>query len=167
MRERSLTGALRVLAWAAAAASLLCIGFALLGVGLIALEAARSEASLDQVRLGVWWSLYRAVVSQALLPHLILSLGAWLLVARRFPALERSWPSLLTGMTVTAVGCFPLIGWLSFTAWTPTSARDYLATLALIAGGTTAALALPRWLFRWLAPGAFAPLQVARPGRTW
>lgn len=126
---------------------------------MIGVEAARSQVSLDQVRRGVWWSLYAAVVSQALLPHLLLSLLAWLAIARHFPFLERSWPSLLTGMTVTAVSCFPVIGALSFTVWTPTSARDYLATLVLIAGGTVAALALPRWLFRFLGPGAFTPLD--------
>ena len=139
------------------AAIALCIGFALVGVGLIAIERARSEASLDPLRRGVWGSLYTTVVSQALLPHLLVSAGVWLAIAWRFPSAERSWLSLLTGLTVTAAGCFPLIGSLSFTAWTPTSARDYVATLCLMTGGTTAALAFPRWLFRSLAPGALVP----------
>jgi len=162
--EGALASVLRILAWAVAAAITLCIGSALVGVGWIALEAVRSQVSLDQVRRGVWWSFYTAIVSQALLPHLVLSLMAWLAIARRFPTLERSWLSLLTGIMVTAAGCFPVVGSLSFTAWTPTSARDYLATLSLMTGGTSAALLLPRWLFRFLAPGALTPLRGASSG---
>ena len=159
-RRKGLLVSLRILAWAAAATLALCIGFALMGMGLIALEATRSEVSLDQLRLGVWRSLYAIIVSQALLPHLLLSLVAWLVIARRLPSLEQSWLSLLPGMTATAALCFPVIGSLSFTVWTPTSAGDYVATLLLMTGGASAALALPRRLFRFLAPGAFAPPEV-------
>ncbi len=155
---------LRILAWALAAATAICVGFALVGMGWIALGAAQPQESLDRIRGGVWWSLYAAVVAQALLPHLLLSLAAWLAVARRFPVLERSWLSLLAGTTLTAACCFPLIGWLTFAAWTPTSARDYLATLLLMTGGTSAALVLPRRLFRSLAPGAITALSGAGPG---
>jgi hypothetical protein len=155
---------LRILAWASAAAISICLGFALLGMGWIALGAAQSQERLDRFREGVWWSFYIAVVAQALLPHLLLSLIAWLALARRFPSLERSWLPLLAGLTATAAGCFPLIGWLTFTAWNPSSVRDYLATLLLLTGGTSAALALPRWLFRSLAPGAFSALQRSVPG---
>jgi len=164
VEEGALASVSRILGWALAAAIALCIGFALLGMGWIALEAVRSEVSLDQVRRGAWWSFYTAIVSQALLPHLLLSLLAWLAIARRFPILERSWLSLLTGVTVTAAACFPVIGSLSFTAWTPTSARDYLATLLLMTGGTSAALLVPRWLFRSLAPGALVPAAGASSG---
>jgi hypothetical protein len=65
---------------------------------------------------------------------------------------------------VAAAACFPVIGSLGFTAWTPTSARDYLATLLLMTGGTSAALLLPRWRFRSLAPGALAPSAGASSG---
>jgi hypothetical protein len=155
-RQGRLQGLLRVLVWAVGSAVTLCIGFALVGLGLIAIEMNRSEVSFDQLRLSVWRALYVAIVSQALLPHLLLSLLAWLGVARRFPSLERSWLALLPSLVLTAALCFPVIGWLTFTAWTPTSARDYVATLLLMAGGTAAALALPRRLLRFLAPGVFA-----------
>ncbi len=154
----------RVSRWALAAAIALCIGFALLGVGWIALEAARSEVGLDQLQWGVWWSFYTTILCQALLPHLFLSLVVWLGMARCFPTLERPWLPLLTGVAVTAAGCFPVIGSLSFTAWTPTSARDYLATLLLMTGGTSTALVLPRWLFPTLAPGAFTAAHGANSG---
>lgn len=144
----------RILGWALAAAVALCIGFALLGIGWIALQAMRSGVSLEQVRRGLWWSFYTAIVSQALLPHLLLSLLAWLAVARCFPSLERSWRALSAGITVTAAVCFPVIGSFSFTIWNPASARDYLATLLLVTGGTSAALVLPRCLFRSLTLGA-------------
>ena len=162
-QRNRLRGLLRILGWAAGAMLVLCIGFALLGMGLIALEATRSEVSLDQLRLGVWRSLYTVIVSQALLPHLLLSLVAWLVIARSVPFLERSWRPLLPGMTVTAAICFPVIGSLSFTVWTPTSSGDYVATLLLMTGGASAALALPRWLFRFLSPGAFAPPEAIHP----
>ncbi len=155
--EEALRKFLRILAWALASAIALCVGFALIGVGWFLLEAGQSPLSLDRLRRSVWWSLYAAVVSQALLPHLLLSLVAWLAVARRFPTLERSRRSMLIGTALTAAVCFPVIGSLSFTAWSPGSVRDYLATLLLVAGGTSAALLLPRWLFCSLAPGAFAP----------
>lgn len=160
-RRGPLLGVLRILAWAVGSTLALCIGFALVGIGLLALEAARAEVAFDQVRLGVWRSVYSIIVSQALLPHLLLSLVAWLGVARLFPSLERSWRSLVPGMIATAAICFPAIGSLTFTVWTPTSAYDYVATLCLVVGGTSAALALPRWLFRFLTPGAFAPQQEA------
>lgn len=136
-------------------------------MGLMVVQAARSGAALVPLRRGLWWSFYTVVVSQALLPHLLLSLLAWLAISRRLPTLERSWLSLWTGITATAAACFPVIGALGFTAWTPTSVRDYLATLALMTVGTSVALALPRWLFRSLAPGALAPLSGAsrRPER--
>lgn len=155
---------LRILGWALAAAIALCIGFALLGGGRIALDAMRSGISPGRVRIGFLWSLYAAIVSQALLPHLLLSLLAWLALARSFPALERTWRSLSTGITVTAAVCFPVIGSFSFTAWTPTSARDYLATLLLMTGGTSAALLLPRRLLRPLAPGALIGLREGSSG---
>jgi len=164
MEETALASVSRILGWALAAAIALCIGFALVGMGLIALEAARSGVGLDQVRRGVWRSFYTAIVAQALLPHLLLSLLAWLAIARRFPTLERTWVSVLAGTTVTVAACFPVIGSLSFTAWTPTSARDYLATLLLMTGGTSAALVLPRRLFRSLGPGALAPTAGADSG---
>jgi hypothetical protein len=93
-RER-LRGVLHIVARAAGAAMALCIGFALVGMGLIALAAAHSEASLDPLRPGVWRSLYAIIVSQALLPPLLLSLLAWLGTARRFPPLVPgafAWP---------------------------------------------------------------------------
>jgi hypothetical protein len=157
MEKGALGSVLRILAWALVAAIALCTGFALIGVGWLLLEAGQSQLSLDRLRRGIWWSFYAIVVSQALLPHLLLSLVAWLAVARRFPTLERSWRSLVVGTALMAAVCFPVIGSLSFTAWNPTSVRDYLATLLLMAGGTSAALLLPRWLFRSLEPGAFAP----------
>ena len=134
---------LRILAWASASAIAICVGFALLAVGWFALGAGHSQGGLDRFRGSVWWSLYAAVVVQALLPHLLLSLLAWLVVTRRYPRLERSWLSLLAGTTLTAAGCFPLVGWLTFAAWNPNSVRDYLATLLLVTGGTSAALVLP------------------------
>jgi hypothetical protein len=154
----------RILGWALAAAIALCIGFAMLGSGWIALEAIRSEIGLGQVRIAVLWSFYAAIVSQALLPHLLLSLLVWLAVARCLPAVERSWRSLSTGIAVTAAVCFPVIGSFCFTAWTPTSARDYLATLLLMTGGTSVALLLPRRLLRSLAPGALMALRGASSG---
>jgi hypothetical protein len=138
----------------------------LLGAGRIALEATRSEVSFDQLQWGVWSNLYTTIVSQALLPHLFLSLAVWLGIARCFPALERAWLPLLTGMAVTAAGCFPVIGSFSFTAWTPTSARDYLATLLLMTGGTWTALVLPRRLFGYLAPGVFTSVHGVSSGPT-
>jgi hypothetical protein len=154
-RQGRLRGPLRVLVWAVGSVTTLCIGFALVGLGLIAIEMNRAEVSFDQLRLSVWRALYVAIVSQALLPHLLLSLLAWLGVARCIPSLERSWRALLPSLALTAALCFPVIGWLTFAAWTPTSARDYVATLLLMAGGTAAALALPRRLLRFLAPGVF------------
>jgi hypothetical protein len=159
-----LTDVLRILAWALAAAIAICVGFALFGMGWIALGAAQSQEGLDRFRGSVWWSFYSAVVAQALLPHLLLSLVAWLAAARRFPSLERSWLPLLAGTTLTAAGCFPLIGWLTFAAWNPGSVRDYVATLLLVTGGTSAALVLPRWLFRSLAPGTLTGFPRSVPG---
>jgi hypothetical protein len=155
-RQSRLWGLLRAVVWAVGSAATLCIGFALVGAGLIAIEMHRAEVSFDQLRVSVWRALYVAIVSQALLPHLLLSLLAWLGVARCFPSLERSWIALLPSLVLTAALCFPVIGGLTFTAWTPTSSRDYVATLLLMAGGTAAALALPRRLLRFLAPGVFA-----------
>lgn len=100
-------------------------------------------------------TLVRIVWTQALLPLWLGTLGCWLVVATLVPALDRSWRTVLPGIALVAALVFAPIGAWSFVDWQPTGPRDVVATVLACAGGVSAALWLPRRLWRRLAPGAF------------
>ena len=158
----------RSLAWLAASSALLVGGFLLLGRrarGDCDMIPADSEPS--RLQAVVWRLLAERIVLEALLPHLLLTLAGWLVLARLAPFLERSWRGLLGGLPMLAALCFPVVGEFSFRLWTPTSAADYVNTLVLMSGGVSLALLLPRRVIRRLRPGSFArsPARRAEPAK--
>jgi len=151
---------LRSLAWALASGVLLAGGLYAVGAALVAVGNARSGTSLGDVQLAALHAVFLAVLWEALLPHWLLSLASWLVLARLVPCLEEVWRLLGPCVAAVAALWFPVVGYLFFRAWKPTSAADVAHTWLLMTAGTAAALLLPRRLLPPLAPGAFArPLR--------
>ena len=146
---------LRAGVWLAVSTGLLLAGFAVFAAAVLAPSViARGElpGDIQQQALG---AVYSALVTQALLPQLLLTGVTWLAVARVIPALDRSRLALASALFAVAALWFPLVGHYSFTAWSPTGPRDYAFTLLLVAGGAALALFLPRVVSPALRPGSF------------
>jgi hypothetical protein len=147
---------LRALAWAGASAALLSGGFYALGATLVAIAIHRAGTSPGAVQLAGLHALFLAVLRQALLPHWLLTLVTWLVLARLVPRLEGAWRFLGPALAVIAALWFPVVGFVLFRAWKPRGPADIANTWLLMSGAVAAALLLPR-LLRFLAPGALAP----------
>jgi hypothetical protein len=152
-----LLGLLRAGVWLAVSTGVLLAGFAAFATAaLVPSVIARGElpGDLQQQALG---AVYSALVTQALLPELLLTGVTWLGVARVIPALDRSRLALAIALFAVGALWFPAVGHYSFTAWSPTRPSDYAFTLLLVAGGVALALFLPRLASPALAPGSFTP----------
>jgi hypothetical protein len=147
--------ALRALAWAGASAALLGGGFYAVGVSLVAIASQRAGTSPGAVQLAGLHALFFAVLRQALLPHWLLTLLSWLVLARVVPRLESAWRFLGPSLAAVAALWFPAVGFLLFRAWKPRGAADIAITWLLMTGAVALALLLPR-LLQFLAPGALA-----------
>ncbi len=145
----------RALVWLAFSAGLLLAGFSALGGALLAQALIVRGGSLAAVRLDALGEVFSAVVTQALLPAVLLAFASWLVVARLAPRLEGSRAGLALGLFGCAAAWFPGIAHYSFTVWSPRHAGDYAVTLLLVAGGAALALWLPRLLSPVLGPGCF------------
>jgi hypothetical protein len=151
--------ALRAFAWAVASAALLVGGFYAVGASLVAVAIYRTGASPGAVQLAGLHALFFAVLRQALLPHWILTLLTWLVLACVVPRLETAWRFLGPALAIIAALWFPVVGFLLFRAWRPRGAGDIANTWLLMTAAVVGALLLPR-LLRFLAPGALArPLR--------
>ena len=134
----------------------LAAGFTALVVGVVAWGYMRTGNFPGELQRHAWFSLTATVLEQALVPLWAATLGSWLAVLRIAPRFDADWRSLAVGIAGLAGLWFAPVGVYCFEAWTPASGRDVVATLLLCAGGVSAALLLPRWAWRWLAPGALA-----------
>jgi hypothetical protein len=154
-----------LIAWCALSAVALVAGLLSLVAGIVAWGALRTGQWPGELQRHAWQLLATTVLVQALLPLWAATLATWLLLLRVAPWLDATWRRLASGIAALAALWFAPVGAYSFDAWTPTSARDVAATVLLCAGGVSAALLLPRFGFRPLAPGAFAaPRDAAREG---
>lgn len=146
---------LRAGVWLVFSTGLLLAGFAAFGAtALVPSVMARGTlpGDLQQQALG---ALYSALVTQALLPQLLLSGVTCLAVWRVIPALDASRLAHAAALSSAAALWFPVVGHYSFTAWSPTGPRDYLLTLLLVGGGAALALLVPRIVSPALGPGRF------------
>jgi hypothetical protein len=151
--------ALRAFAWAGASAALLVGGFYAVGASLVAIAIQRAGSSPGAVQVAGLHVLFFAVLRQALLPHWLLTLLTWLVLARLVPRLEGAWRFLGPALAVVAALWFPVVGFLLFRAWRPRGPGDIANTWLLMTVAVAAALLLPRLLL-FLAPGALArPLR--------
>lgn len=151
---------LRALLWVVWSAGVLLAGFAVLGA-LVLIPGVIAKGSPDQMQRMALGAVYSAIAVQALLPELAVTAAVWLALAGAFPALDRSWRSLLLGIPAVAAIAFPAIGKYSFTIWDAGNPQNYAATLVLLVLGVSAALLVPRALSHALAPGCFT----MAPGR--
>ena len=147
---------LRGTAWALASAALLAGGFYVVGAALVAIAVHRTGTSPGQVELHGLHLIFFAVLREALLPHWLLTLLTWLVLARLVPRLEGAWRFLGPSLAAVAALWFPAVGFLLFRAWKPTSAADVANTWLLMTASVALALLLPRLVLRPLAPGALA-----------
>ena len=149
----------RVALWAAAALALLAGGLYLVGVAVVLVQAP-AGAKLGDVQHAALSALFGAILRQALVPHMALTLVSWLVVTQIVPSLERSWRRLVPALVVVAAIWFPLVGGYTFEMWEPGNLVDVVNTASLLSGSVAAALLLPRWLLPPLRPGrlAFAAL---------
>jgi len=134
----------------------LALGFAALVGGIVVVGSLRTGNFPGELQRHAWLTLATTVLEQALVPLWGATLASWLAVVRIAPRLDGEWRTLALGIAGLAALWFAPVGAFCFEAWTPSSARDIAATLALCAGGVSAALLLPRWAFGFLAPGALA-----------
>lgn len=134
----------------------LAFGFAALVGGIVVAGFLRTGNFPGELQRHAWISLATTVLAQALVPLWGATLTSWLAAVRIAPRLDGEWRTLALGIAGLAALWFAPVGAFCFEAWTPSSARDVAATLALCAGGVSAALLLPRWAFGFLAPGALA-----------
>lgn len=132
------------------------VGVATLVAGIVVFGYLRTGNFPGELQRHAWFTLATTVLEQALVPLWAATLASWLAVVRIAPSLDGSWRSLALGIAGLAALWFAPVGAYCFEAWTPTSGRDVAGTLALCTGGVSAALLLPRWAWRWLAPGALA-----------
>ena len=149
---------IRLGVWVVAAAAVLAIGFAVLGVTLIGLEISRREEGVGDIQWLVWMELYRVVLMQALLPQLAATAVVHTVIARLAPALDATWPRTVGALALSAVIGFPVVWMWTFVAWNPTSARDVIATAALVGGAAAFALLLTRRIARAPAGSTAAAL---------
>jgi len=147
---------LRGIAWALASAALLAGGFYVVGAALVAIAMLRTGTPPGQVELNGLNLIFFAVLREALLPHWLLTLLTWLVLARLVPRLEGAWRFLGPSLAAVAALWFPAVGFLLFRAWKPTSAADVANTWLLMTASVALALLLPRLVLRRLAPGALA-----------
>jgi hypothetical protein len=147
---------LRALAWAGVSASLLAGGFYAVGAVLVAIGSHRAEASLGEVQIAGLHALFFAVLREALLPHWLLTLATWLVLARLLPRLEGAWRFLGPSLFAVAALWFPAVGFGLFSAWKPASTLDVANTWLLMTAAIGVSLLLPRVVLRSLAPGALA-----------
>ncbi|MEX2209177.1 MAG: hypothetical protein WEF50_23415 [Myxococcota bacterium] len=145
-----------MVAWSVLSAALLGVGFALGVAGIVVSGYLRTGNLPGEMQQHAWLTLATTVLEQALVPLWAATLASWLVLLRIAPRLDGAWPTLALGIAALAALWFAPVGVYCFEAWTPTSGRDVAATLALCAGGVSAALLLPRWAFGCLAPGALA-----------
>lgn len=146
----------RALAWALGSGLLLTGGFALLVLLVAARLALHADTMPGPLQRHAWLTLTTTLLEQALLPLWAATLASYLALARLAPRLDRAWRTLAPGVAVLAALWFAPVGAFRFSVWHPTRIGDVIGTLALCAGGVSAALLLPR-LCRSLAPGTFAP----------
>jgi len=142
-------------AWLLTSGLALAVGFAALVLALLARSGAFAGHAPGAIEQQIGWILVRIVWTQALLPLWLATWLGWLVLVRLVPRLDRSWRSLLPGIAITAALCFAPIAVYSFVDWKPTGPRDVVATAIACAGAISAALCLPRRLWRRLAPGVF------------
>jgi len=147
---------LRALAWAGASAALLAGGFYAVGAALVAVASHHAGTSPGEIQIAGLHALFFAVLREALLPHWLLTLATWLVLARLVPRLEGAWRSLGPSLAAVAALWFPAVGIVFFRAWKPTSAADVANTWLLMTASVAAALLLPRLVLHPLAPGALA-----------
>ena len=147
---------LRALAWAGVSASLLAGGFYAAGVAFVAIGSHRAGTSPGEVQIAGLHALFFAVLREALLPHWLLTLATWLVLARLLPRLEGAWCFLGPSLLAVAALWFPAVGFGLFRAWKPTSALDVANTWLLMTAAIAVSLLLPRVVLRSLAPGALA-----------
>ena len=146
----------RALAWALLSGVVLVAGLVAIAAAFIAVGYLRTGNFPGDLQWSAWFTVLRTVLAQALAPLWGATLVSWLALVRVAPRLDASWHTLAFGVVSVAALWFAPVGAWWFDAWTPTSGRDVLATLALCAGGVSAALLLPRFALRALAPGALA-----------
>jgi hypothetical protein len=139
--------------WPVRASVWAVLSAALLLAGLLALGALVARGLPREVRL----ELFGAIAWQALGPLWAATLATWLVANRIAPALDRTLARLAIGVAAVAALWFPLVAGVLFTAWSPRGPADWLGTCVILVCAVTAALLLPRWLVRGLAPGVFAP----------
>ena len=146
----------RIAAWSLLSATALAVGFVVGVAGILLLGYLRTGHFPGELQRHAWLTLAVTVLEQALVPLWAATLASWLALLRIAPGLDGDWRSLAFGIVGLAALWFAPVGAWCFEAWTPSSGRDVAATLALCAGGVSAALLLPRWAFGFLAPGALA-----------
>jgi hypothetical protein len=147
---------LRALAWAGVSASLLAGGLYSVGAAFVAIGSHRAGTSPGEIQMAGLHALFFAVLREALLPHCLLTLATWLVLARLLPRLEGAWRFLGPSLAVVAALWFPAVGFGLFRAWKPTSALDVANTWLLMTAAIATSLLLPRVVLRPLAPGALA-----------
>jgi len=146
---RGLTIALlRVALWAGAALALLAGGLYAVGAAAVLAQGA----PVGNVQRAGLMALFTAILRQALVPQLGLTLATWLIAAQVVPALERGWKQVVPGTLVASALWFPLIGGYTFTIWEPANGMDVVNTALLLSGAVAAALPLPRLLVPPLRP---------------
>jgi hypothetical protein len=146
----------RVFAWATLSIVVLGAGFVSLVAALASVGYLRTGNFPGELQRHAWFSVMTAVFMQALAPLWGATLLSWLALVRVAPRLDASWRTLALGIAGLAAVWFAPVGAYCFQIWTPGSARDVVGTLALCAGGVSAALLLPRAALRALAPGALS-----------
>lgn len=164
MQSASIAGSpwLRRLSWLTTSLCLLVLGFLGLLAGFLAVSADRAGTDISHLPLRVWRALATGILFEALLPAWALAAATWLVVLWRAPHYDARWSTVFAGTALAALVWFPLVGGVSFEMWEPMNVGDYFATWALVSGGATAALLIPR-LAPWWRPGRLAPGAAPRP----
>jgi hypothetical protein len=152
-----MTRTLRALAWACVSAAILLGGLYALGFGLVTLRLAAEGASAPggNVQRAALHALVETLAREALLPHVALTLAAWLGLSRWLPRMDASWGSLAASLPACALLAFPIVGAFTFRAWSPGGVADVAGTAALLSGAVALALWLGRRLVPGLGPGRF------------
>jgi hypothetical protein len=151
-----MTRTLRALAWAGVSAAILLGGLYALTFGLVTLRvAAGASGAPGNVQRAALNALVETLAREALLPHAALTLAAWLLLSRWRPRMDASWGALAASLPACALLAFPIVGAVTFRAWSPAGAGDVAGTAALLSGAVALALWLGRRLVPGLGPGRF------------
>jgi hypothetical protein len=145
----------RALAWGCASAGFLLGGLAALGHGLVTLRlAGNGDGAPANVRGAAVQAVIETLAREALLPHVALTLASWLVLVWFAPRVDASRRALALSLPACALLVFPIVGALTFEAWTPRGVGDVLGTAALLSGAVALALWLGR-LVPGLGPGRF------------